>query len=1073
MLSLLAALALGASPAAPAQVSAPGYFRFPAISGTSLVFVAEGDLWQVPLEGGAARRLTTHPGEETRPVISPDGSTVAFTASYDGPEEAYTMPLAGGTPARLTFTGGARTVGWTPDSQVLVATRAGSTLPDTRLVKVHPAHLDLTPLPLAEAADGCFSPDGTTLIFTRQPFQGSHTKRYRGGTAQSLWRYGAGHDEALPLTSDYPGTSAHPMWWRDRVYFASDRDGSLNLWSCTPDGRDLAQHTTHRGWEVRSPSLGDGRIAYQLGGDIHVFEIATGSDRQVEITLLSDLDQLREHFAAKPMEYLTAAHLSPRGDRVALTARGQVFVAPVTHGRLVEVSSRPGVRHRQARFMPDGKTLVALADATGEVEWWRLPANGVGAAEQLTSDGQVLRFDGVPSPDGRHIAYHDKNQTLWLRDLARRTTTKIVTCADGEIVDLAWSPSSAWLAFTMPGANLINRIHLYHPADGTLLSATSDRHDSWSPAWSPDGSWLYLLSDRNLVSVVDSPWGPRQPEPYVAAPTKIYAVALQRGLRFPFAPVDELHPPPEKDAKPAGSTAAKPVAELAREGLAERLHEVPVPAGDYTMLTVTGSRLFFLAKTSPAERERVLMARDIAAEGKLKRLAEGLAQYELSADGTKLLLRKVDSLAVIDAGADEKVDLADKGVDLAAWRLRLVPREEWLQMFLEAWRLERDYFYDPGMHGLDWPAIRDKYRGLVDRVTTRAELSDLLAQMVSELEALHIFVYGGDVRKGPEVPEEGFLGATLVPDAKVGGLRVAHIYRSDPDRPEARAPLARPGVDVTEGDVIEAINGSVPARLADVTALLRNQVGRQVLLRVRSAAGEAREVVVEPIAGSDEAELRYHEWELTRREEVERAGGGQIGYVHLRAMGGEDWSSWARDFYPVFNRAGLILDLRHNRGGNIDSWILEKLLRKAWFFWQPRVGSPYTNMQYAFEGHAVVLVDARTASDGEALAEGFRRLGLGTIIGTRTWGGEIWLSSNNFLVDKGIATAAEIGVYGPEGVWLIEGHGVDPDIVVDNLPVATYRGADAQLQAAISYLMERIRSEPVTTPAHPPYPRKR
>jgi tricorn protease len=391
---------------------------------------------------------------------------------------------------------------------------------------------------------------------------------------------------------------------------------------------------------------------------------------------------------------------------------------------------------------------------------------------------------------------------------------------------------------------------------------------------------------------------------------------------------------------------------------------------------------------------------------------------------------------------------------------------------VESWRLERDYFYDRAMHGVDWKAMLEKYLPLVVRVTNRLELADLQSQMAGELSALHTFVGPGDYRHGPDDVQPASLGATFVRDEAAGGFRVERIYASDPDLPETAGPLGRPGVDVHEGDVIQAIDGVATLSVADPGALLRNRDGRQVRLRVRPKTGAARDVIVTPMSADEESNLRYTDWELTRRSLVDTLGKNRIGYVHLRAMGSNDIAQWERDFYPVFNRQGLILDARHNRGGNIDSWILGKLLRRPWFYWQPRVGSPYSNMQFAFGGHMVVLVDAFTASDGEAFAEGFRRLGLGKVIGTRTWGGEIWLSSSNFLVDRGIVTAAEFGVYGPEGQWLIEGHGVDPDIVVDNLPGATFAGEDAQLRAAVEHLQKLIEADPRPTPKAPAYPNK-
>jgi tricorn protease len=452
---------------------------------------------------------------------------------------------------------------------------------------------------------------------------------------------------------------------------------------------------------------------------------------------------------------------------------------------------------------------------------------------------------------------------------------------------------------------------------------------------------------------------------------------------------------------------------------------------------------------------------------------ENVRSYEISLDRKKVMVRRGNDLYVMDASAKAPSDLSKVQVPLRDWAFRLDPREEWRQMFVEAWRLERDYFYDRNMHGVNWNAIRDRYLPLVERVTDRAELSDVLAQMVGELSALHIYVRGGDLRAGRDTVQPASLGAVFARDERAGGYRVEHIYQSDPDIPEELSPLARPESRVAEGDVIEAVNGVSALSVPDIGHLLRDQAGKQVLLRVRPrGASAAREVVVVPITLTRENDLRYDEWEYTRRLATERSGGGKIGYVHLRAMGQANIAEWTREFYPVFDREGLIVDVRHNSGGNIDSWILEKLLRKAFIYWQPRVGSPYWNMQYAFRGHVVVLTDEFTASDGELFAEGFRRLGLGKVIGTRTWGGEIWLTSSNVLVDRGIATAAEFGVYGPEGEWLIEGHGVDPDIVVDNLPHATFKGGDAQLEAAVKFLQEEIRKKPVPVPPAPKYPDK-
>jgi tricorn protease len=1096
-------LSLGSAGAQSPQ----GYYRFPALHGDTIVFTAEGDLWRVPVSGGIAQRLTTHPGSETDAAISPDGQRVAFSAAYEGPTEIYVMPLTGGLPVRLTFDGSnARVEGWTPDGKVLYETTASSTLPNSQLATVDPTSGARRVLPLAQASQGVYDPQGRRLFFTRLADQGSRTKRYQGGTVQNLWSFAEGDAEAVALTADFKGASRHPMWWNDRVHFVSDRDGVMNLWSMKPDGSDLRQQTTHRDHDVKSPDLHRGRIVYQHGADLRLLDLASGRDAAVDIRLASDFDQQRERWIKEPMDYLTASHLSPSGDRVVLTARGQVFVAPVGPGRLVEVPRRTEVRYRNARFLPDGKTIVALTDESGELEFCQLPANGAGPAVPLTTNGTVFRFEGIPSPDGRRIAWSDKDHRLWIHELASRQSTPVATTPRQAVDDLAWSPDSQWLAFSDAASNRVQQIRLYRVADGTLNTVTSERVESYGPAWSPDGKWLYFLSDRDLRSLVPSPWGARQPDPYFTETTRLYALALTRDAPWPFRPKTELEPDPtdakkdepKPDAKANGDKPASVEGDLAKagtnapkadvkvttpaqakpvtielDGLAGRLFEVPVPSGNYAELKVTAKHLLWTSRDLGFKAKSHLKQLEITRlDPKPKTLVEDISRYELSLDGKKLLVVKDKTFHVIAADAAAPAKLDDK-VDLSAWTFSLIPREEWRQIYTESWRMMRDYFYDRGMHGVDWRAMHARYRPLVDRVSDRDELNDVISALVGELSALHIFVRFGDERTGPDKVAAASLGAEWVRDDAGGGWRVQHIHRGDPDYPARLSPLSAPGIQIGEGDVIVAINGRPTTAQANPEMLLRNQAGKQVLLEVKpSGSTTNRLVVVQPITVAAAADLRYDEWELTRREKTEELGRGQIGYVHLRAMGSSDIAQWARDFFPVFNRQALIIDVRHNRGGNIDSWILGKLLRKAWFYWQPRVGEPTWNMQYAFRGHLVVLCNERTASDGEAFSEGFRRLGLGKVIGTRTWGGEIWLSAQRWLVDSGMASAAEMGVYGPEGQWLIEGHGVDPDVVVDNLPHETFKGRDAQLEAAVKHLQELIAKDPRPVPPTPKYPDK-
>ncbi len=1053
-----------------------GYYRYPALHGDWVVFTAEGDLWRMQRSTGWTQRLTAHPGQELYAHISPDGRWIAYTGEYEGPQEVYLMPLEGGLPRRITYDGEqAIVVGWTPDGHILYSTRHYSTLPNAQLVRVDPDNPEPEVLPLAQASDGCIDATDGTLYFTRMPFQGSHTRRYKGGTAQNIWKYHPGDAEATPLTADYAGTSKAPMLYNGRLYFASDRDGVMNLWSMNTRGKDLRQHTFSAFWDIKSPNGYKGQIVYQKSADIWLFDAAANREQKLEIRLVSDFNQRQKRWIKNATDQLSSVHLSADGEQVALTSRGRVFVAPAKQGRLVEVTRQYGIRYSDARFLPGTANLFMFSDASGEMEVWKAPANGIGAPEQLTRDNNIVLWEAYAAPDGRHIAYHDKNARLWLYDVETKTQTPIDSSGNGDFSDISWSPGSQWLAYVRPAANNNSQVVLYSLQGKTRQTVTTDRLDNFQPAWSPDGHWLYFLSDRDFRTIVRSPWGSRQPEPFYDKTTQIYLLALQPGLRSPFMAPDELTAKPEKEKKDETKKDEKPAGDsVVTEGLERRLFELPLPGRAIRDIALTDKYVYWLERPQVDEGKQNLMALKIGNEGKPdpQTLVEDIRYFELSADRKKLLVYKGKDLYVAEANG-AKPDLAKTRLDLGNWSFQVDPIEEWRQMVVDAWRLERDYFYDTHLHGVNWKAILDRHLPLADRVTDRDELDDLLASMVSELSALHTFVRGGDKRRSPDQVATSSLGARLVKNTAQGGYTIAHIYRSDPDYPEELGPLDQPHLRVQEGDVITAINGVPVLETPDPNSLLPNAQGQQVRLALKKpSTGEVYEEVVEPISPAAAFNLRYNEWEYTRRQEVETRSGGRIGYVHLRAMSGQNYIEWIKNFYPVFNREGLIIDVRHNSGGNIDSWILEKLLRKAWFYWQPRVGDPSWNMQYAFRGHLVVLCNERTASDGEAFAEGFRRLGLGKVIGTRTWGGEIWLSGANFLVDRGVATASETGVYGPEGKWLIEGHGVDPDEVVDNLPHATFGGQDAQLQAGIEYLLKRIESDPRPVPPPPPYPDK-
>ncbi|MTV40687.1 PDZ domain-containing protein [Duganella radicis] len=1073
--------------------AADAYYRFPAIRGDNVVFTAEGDLWRTSAHGGQAQRLTTHPSAETNAAISHDGQWVAFSASYEGAQEAYVMPLAGGLPRRITFENGAVSVlGWSAQGEVLVSMASG-TGPGRSFViaAIKPNDLQRRIFPLADANDAALDDSGKTLYFTRNglALTNDNVKGYRGGAHAQLWRYDVnGNAEAVRLLASDTGNNKRPMWWQGRLYFISDRGGSDNLWSMAADGSDARQLTQHTAWGVRNAAVGDGRIVYQLGADLHVLDLQANRDEQLAVSLVSDFDQTRTRQIRSPLDSLTNVQIAGRSERIVLTARGRVSVAGTGAQRRVEIAIPEGARARQAVFSHDDKAIYAIVDSTGENEIWKFAADGSGKGEQLTRDGNNHRWALYPSPDGRWLGHTDKKGRFWLLDLATKANTVIDDAGKsglGDYDEIQWSPDSKNLALVRAASTeQRNQIGLYNIDSKQLAFVTSDRYTSRSPVFSPDGKWLYFLSARNFQLANGSPWGDRNMGPVFDKRTGIYALALQSDNRFPFKPDDELSKPGDKPAEGATEQAAEKAAEKAvaktapkdaakatgkalpavvYAGLADRLYEVPLAAGNYLGLQMDDKRLYFL-DADGNDGKANLKTLAIASNGpQPETFATGVREYDLSADKKHVYYRTFATgpgdMLVVDAGAKAPTDVSKAKVKVDDWTFTSNPRLEWKQMFNDAWRMHRDFLYDVKMRGADWPAVRAKYAPLVDRVTDRAELDDVLGMMISEVGALHSQIRPGDIRRSPPEGTPAGLGALLSRTAE--GYRVDHIYASEPELPSQRGPLAQAGVDVKEGDVITAVNGKPVLEARDIADLLLNQADKQVLLQVKRKT-ETRSVIVLPVNMAKQAALRYSDWEQSRARQVEAASKGRIGYLHLRAMGPSDIASFARDFYANVNREGLIIDVRRNNGGNIDSWIIEKLLRKAWAFWAPPGVQPSGNMQNTFRGHLVVLIDEYTYSDGETFAAGIKSLGLAPLVGKRTAGAGVWLSDNNRLSDNGMARVAEMGQFNTQdGQWLIEGVGVSPDVVVDNLPHATYQGQDHQLETALQLLEKTLKEKPI------------
>ncbi|RLV58979.1 PDZ domain-containing protein [Parashewanella curva] len=1032
--------------------SQQGYYRAPTLHNNQLIFTAEGDLWTHKLSQSTASRLTSLPSQEIDASISKDGKWVAYLADYDGTQEVYVMPTAGGVAKRVTFENSrVRLQGWTEQGEILYSTDNAHGPSNFWVLRlVNPETLMTTDLPLADAVEGSVDDKGRYVYFTRFGLQttGDNARVYRGGAIGEIWRYKIGSKkEAQKLTKKEQGSVREPMYWDGRVYFISDKDGTDNLWSMTTDGKKVKQLTHYKDFPIRAASLDKGRVVYQLGADIVLFDLKSNKAKTLDIKLISDSPHQREKWVKEPAKYLTASNISADGDKAVLTARGHIGIATTDNRRVINVTSPEHSRSRNGILSNDGKWVFAISDASGEQEIWRFAADGSRESKQMTFDGKTQRMSLILSPTGRYIANDDYDGNLWLFDTETGKNKKILSDGQGlgPYGSIRWSADDKYVAVSYNKLGKLRaQVTLYSLKTGKKAVLTSDKYESYSPTFSDDGKWLYFLSDRSFKLANGSPWGDRNLGAQFNDRTLIYAIALDSEAKFPFAEKTEL--------TSKVSTEEDKSSQVAWKGLRERLWQVPVKAGEYKYLQATSKGLYFQDNNSL----KFVSFGD--SKPKVDNVSNSINSFNLSADSKKLFIKtKGKKLLIVDTVTKLPSDLTKSKVNLNSWTFTIDPKDEWQQIYNDAWLMHRDQFFDKNMRGVNWQNAKDKYQSLVDRVTDRSELNDVFKQMMSELNSLHSQVRGGDIASNTTKPQAASLGAWL--KQTKSGVVIGDIYKSDPELPNIASPLERQGVNAKIGDVIIAINQHPVANIADVNQLLRNQQGKQVLLTLKRD-NKQHKTVVKPVSAATNTKMRYQDWVETNQAKVDKTTDGKVGYLHLYAMGGNDMANFAREFYANYDKDGLIIDVRRNRGGNIDSWIIEKLLRKAWAFWGPTHGDPSTNMQQTFRGKLVVLADKLTYSDGETFTAGVRALKLAPVIGNRTAGAGVWLSGRNRVSDNGMARVAEYPQYSMDGRWIVEGYGVEPDIKVNNLPVATYKGNDAQLNKAISYLKKAIAKEP-------------
>jgi tricorn protease len=1058
------------SPAEPAD-DALGYLRHPSLHGDRIAFVCDDDLWTVSASGGVARRLTAGLSEPSTPCYSPDGRWLAFVGRDEQHPEVYVMAADGGPARRLTWLGTDTLVrGWTGDGRIVFVTTQGQPFfRNHHAFTIDPAGGAAKPLPWGQVNHIAFGPRGATVI-GRNTADPARWKRYRGGTAGHLWIDVEGGGTFRRM-KELEGNVTSPMWIGERLYFLSDGEGVGNLYSCRADGGDRRRHTDHATFYARHAQSDGKRIVYQCAARLWLFDPATDKTRELVVRTPAHRAQAARRFVAAG-DHLESFRVHPAGHSLALVARGQLFAMAHWEGGVRRLAEAEGGRLGHGQWLGDGTSVVAVGDASGEE---RVVVFAGGKARRIDADtGHVTALSAAPT--GTRIALANHRNELWVGDACGDDgqTLRLVDRSDfGRATDLAWSSDGAWLAYAFATSTRHVAIKLLEVASGTTTLVTRPEFRDFSPAFDPEGKYLCFLSLRTFDPVYDSV----QFELSFPRAARPYLIALQAGGRPPFDPEPKgfKSEPPGTDAT-ARTVATAPLrvdlagiaARVAAFPVAEnRFGRIAVAAGGkvlWTVLGIVGAH----GRGGHKEDSGRLEVFDFATQ-RVETLVDKVDAFDLAADGATLVVRdgkRLRALAVRSSGArkgDPSPSAASDGppsrktgwLDLERPRLSIEPRQEWRQMLLEVWRLQRDQFWSEAMSGIDWSAVYAMYAPLVERVATRGELSDLIWEMQGELGTSHAYEMGGDHRKPPSVAL-GYLGAETRFDAADGSWEITRIVTGDPWDAGADSPLNAVGVEAKVGERIVAVGGQPVSAGVPPQALLVHQAGTKVELTLkRDATPEAttRQVIVATLA--DEVPARYREWVEAKRAWVHAQSSGRVGYLHLPDMMAAGYAEFHRYFAGECDRDALVVDVRYNRGGHVSQLLLEKVARKRVAHTLSRWSKPTSYPEEAVAGPVVALTNEHAGSDGDIFSHCFKLMKLGPLVGTRTWGGVVGIWPRHVLVDGTQTTQPEFAFWFSDVGWGVENYGTDPDVEVDNAPQDAAAGRDRQLEAAVKTALER------------------
>jgi tricorn protease len=1061
--------------------------RFPNIWHDRIVFSYAGDLWTVGTQGGTATRLTSSPGLELFGKFSPDGRYIAFTGQYGGDEQVYVIPADGGAPKQLTFFPAPgpladrwgydnQVYGWTPDGTAILfrSSRDGFDLTGSKLYTVPMRGGAATALPMPVAGAGQYSPDGRQIVYSPLWRDFRSEKRYQGGWANDLYIFDLLHPALLQVTDD-PHTDRDPMWIGDAVYFNSDRSGVFNLYRYDVATRQTRQLTHYKDWDVRWPSAdGGGQIVYELDGELRIYDVRNDQERALSILVPADATASR----AQPVnaaDNIESLALSPGGERLAIVARGDVFSVPVEHGTTRNLTLSSSAHDREAAWSSDGKRLAYVSDRSGEEEIYMQTQDGNNPAVRLTSGSTARYYAPRWSGDDARIAFADNGGRLSVIDVATKKRSVIARDPSDLTEDYRWSPDGRYLSYSLNDSNGYSSVYIWSAADGKSRRVTPQYFNAQSPAWAPNGEMLYFLSAREyqpLISSVEFDFATDRQ-------TGIFAVTLRKDIKNPFGirddePGDEQRTE-KSNAKGESKEGKKSAVKIDFDGIEQRAIRVPVEADNLSNLAVGEESLlyqrggpFYYGRDSNVKPSVVAYS---IKDREAKPVVEDVLAWSATADGKHVLAQlssKEMKYYAVGKG-DDKGDEA-KTVSLAGLATTHVPAAEWREIFAEVWRRYRDYFYVENMHGYDWQKLRDKYEPLLAFVGSRADLNYVIAEMIAELTVQHAYIEGGDLGL-PKRPFVALPGARFELDAKSGRYRIGKIFAGQNEEERYRSPLTEVGVDVHVGDYVLAINGRELTSGTDPYELLQAPANQPVEWRVSATPDgkAARTIRYQPL--SSEHDLLYLAWVAENRARVDRMSKGRVAYIHIPDMAEAGIREFIKWWYPQVRKEGLVVDVRGNGGGNISEMLIERLARTLHGTnFARNHESTDTYPRVVQPGPKVALINESTASDGDIFSYAFRQWGIGPLIGKRTWGGVVGITDHGPLLDGGTVFVPEFGTADEKGRWIIEGHGVDPDIVVEQDPVAVLQGHDPQLERGVQELMKLLPALPAGLPlrAAPP-----